>query len=92
MIAVDVASKSLLLRHSDPLTVRSLIDSSRLLDHSQYNLAVRHTLDATKVLRNLGIPAPAPIKYHYRWPGKFKRGGGVPDPAPARVQPERDGH
>lgn len=74
MIAVDVASKSLLLRHSDPLTVRSLIDSSRLLDHSQYNLAVRHTLDATRVLRNLGIPAPAPIKYHYRWPGKFKPG------------------
>ena len=74
MIAVDVPSKSLLLQHADPLTLRSLLKHSKVLDHGQYNLAVRHSLEATKVLRNMGVAAPAPIKYHYRWPGKFKPG------------------
>jgi hypothetical protein len=29
---------------------------------------VPHTLEATKVLRNLGIDAPSPIGYYYGWP------------------------
>jgi SNF2 family DNA or RNA helicase len=45
---------------------------SRLLPHPQYNLAVQHTLESAKVLRNLGFNVPAPIRYQYKWPGKFK--------------------
>jgi SNF2 family DNA or RNA helicase len=74
MLAVDVPSKSLLLHHADPLAIRGVIAKSRLLSHPDYNLAVHHTIDAVRVLRNIGIPAPAPIRYNYAWPGKFTPG------------------
>lgn len=69
---VHQPTQSLLLNHPDPFAIREILDNSRVLAHDQYNLAVQHTLEATKVLRNLGIEAPAPIRYQYRWPGKFK--------------------
>jgi hypothetical protein len=49
-----------------------VLPNSKLLDHPDYNLAVHHTLEAAKVLRNMGCDAPAPIRFEYRWPGKFK--------------------
>ena len=36
-----------------------------------HNLAVDHTIESTKVLRNLGIKVPSPIRYRYNWPGKY---------------------
>jgi hypothetical protein len=69
---VHQPTKSLLLRHPDPLSVRDVLPNSKLLDHPDYNLAVHHTLEAAKVLRNMGCDAPAPIRFEYRWPGKFK--------------------
>ena len=72
MFAVDVPSKSLLFHHADPLAIREALPKSKLLTHADYNVVVKHTLDATRVLRNLGIPAPAPIRYNYTWPGKFR--------------------
>jgi hypothetical protein len=68
---VDQATQSLILHHPDPFEVRSLLAHSRLLEHPEWNVAVHHTLEATKVLRNLGVNAPAPIRFQYRWPGKF---------------------
>lgn len=69
---VHQPTKSLLLKHPDPLSIRDVLPNSRSLDHPDYNLAVHHTLEAAKVLRNMGIDAPAPIRFEYRWPGKFK--------------------
>jgi len=37
-----------------------------------HNLAVDHSLDSTKIMRNLGIKVPSPIRYQYNWPGKYK--------------------
>lgn len=37
-----------------------------------HNLAVDHNVDTTKVLRNLNIPVPSPIRHEYAWPGKYK--------------------
>ena len=34
-------------------------------------VAVPHKLDETKVLRNLGYPAPSPIMHYYDWPGRY---------------------
>jgi SNF2 family DNA or RNA helicase len=65
-------SQSLLLHHPDPFSVRELLAKSQLIDHPEYNIAIRHTLEAAKVLRNIGIQAPAPIRHQYNWPGKFK--------------------
>jgi hypothetical protein len=68
---VDQATQSLILHHPDPFEVRELLSDSRLLDHPEYNIAVHHTLEATKVLRNIGLNVPAPIRHQYDWPGKF---------------------
>jgi len=38
----------------------------------KYFVGVPHRPDEVRVLRNLGIPAPASISYHYDWPGRFK--------------------
>lgn len=69
---VHEPTKSLLLNVPDPFAVRQVLENSRILPHSDYNLAVQHTLEAAKVLRNLGFNVPAPIRYQYNWPGKFK--------------------
>lgn len=69
---VHTPTNSLLLDHPDPFAVREVLAKSKLLDHPQFNLAVQHTLEAAKILRNMGVPAPAPIRYQYQWPGKFK--------------------
>jgi SNF2 family DNA or RNA helicase len=69
---VHQATKSLLLKHPDPLSVREVLPNSKTLDHPDYNIAVHHTLEAAKILRNMGVDAPAPIRFQYRWPGKFK--------------------
>lgn len=71
MFLVHEPTESLILRHADPLSLRDLLPDSRTLNHPEYNLAVHHTLAATKVLRNLGIEVPAPIRFQYDWPGRY---------------------
>lgn len=69
---VHQQTQSLLLNVADPLAIREVLPNSRLLNHPDYNIAIHHTLEAAKVLRNMGCDAPAPIRFQYRWPGKFK--------------------
>lgn len=69
---VDPQTKSLVLNVEDPLSVRAMLPKSKLLKHPEYNLAVKHTPESTRVLRNMGIDAPHPIQHEYRWPGKYK--------------------
>jgi SNF2 family DNA or RNA helicase len=69
---IDQATNSLLLKLPDPFAVREVLAKSKTLDHPQYNFAVQHTLEAAKVLRNMGFHVPAPIRHQYNWPGKFK--------------------
>lgn len=68
---VHEPTQTILLNHPDPLAVREVLPRSRLLDHPHFNLAVKFTLESAKVLRNMGLPAPAPIRHQYGWPGKF---------------------
>lgn len=69
---VHEPTNSILLQVPDPFEIRDLLPKSRTLDHPDYNVAVQHTLESAKVLRNMGHAAPAPIRYQYRWPGKYK--------------------
>jgi SNF2 family DNA or RNA helicase len=71
MILAHPATGSLVLSTPDPFALRELIPDSRLIAHPDYNLAVKHTLEATMLLRRAGSAAPAPIRYNYKWPGKF---------------------
>jgi SNF2 family DNA or RNA helicase len=70
---VHTPTNSLLLNLPDPFAVRGVLATqSQIIAHPQFNIAVKHTLEAAKILRNMGILAPAPIRYQYKWPGKFK--------------------
>lgn len=69
---IHAPTRSVLLQAPDPFMIRELIPKSRLLPHADYNIAVQHTLDTTRVLRNLGLDVPAPIRVSYRWPGKYQ--------------------
>lgn len=65
--------QALILRLRDPSTVTSVIPKAKVFQHKgKEYVAVKHGVDEVKVLRNIGIDAPSPIKHYYNWPGKFK--------------------
>lgn len=67
---VHLPSKKLVLNLANPARVLNVIPTAKLFDYKGTKLvAVPHCLDETRVLRNLGIHAPAPIVHHYDWPG-----------------------
>ena len=66
------ATRSLAFKAPDPLAIRDLFpDASRILTHPEINIQVRHTLESTRVLKNLGFDVPSPILSQYNWPGKY---------------------
>lgn len=69
---LDGASESVVLSAPDPLALRELLPHSKTLPHDRWNVAVHHTIESTKILRNLGFEVPAPIRSQYAWPGRFK--------------------
>ena len=42
-----------------------------LLHRGETLMVVPHRMEETRVLRNLGYPAPSPIHYYYDWSGRF---------------------
>jgi SNF2 family DNA or RNA helicase len=72
VIAVHTETKSLLIRTDDPFELRSVLPKSKILNHPDYNFAAPLTLESAKILRNMGYAVPAPIRYTYDWPGKFR--------------------
>jgi SNF2 family DNA or RNA helicase len=69
---VHPQSKSLVLHAPDPLAIRDLFPKhSKLLSAPEGNIALKHTIETTRYLRNLGFKdTPAPIRSYYDWPGK----------------------
>jgi SNF2 family DNA or RNA helicase len=64
-------SKSILLRARPEAlaTIRGIFPNhSKLVDYEGHNIALPHNLKVVKVLRNMGIKAPSPIRYFYDWP------------------------
>jgi hypothetical protein len=70
-LMIHAPSQSVLLNAPDPLAIREILPKSKLIDAPQFNIAVKHTLESVKVLRNLGHAIPAPINTSYVWPGKY---------------------
>lgn len=71
---VHEASKSLILKLRNPERVTQYIPKSRVVpvdgvDYTQ----VKFDLDSARILRNLGIKAPSPIRYFYEWPSKYPK-------------------
>lgn len=72
---VHKPTRRLLLNLSDPGRVTTVVPTATTLQHQgQSIVAVPHGEDETRVLRNLGIDAPAPIEYYYSWPCRYTSG------------------
>ena len=69
---VHTPSNSLILKLRDPSRVTNVIPRARVVNYKGVDLTQVHFgLDEVRVLRNLGIAAPSPVKYNYKWSGKF---------------------
>lgn len=70
---VSTATKTVVLRLANPHRVATVVPTARLFDHGEHRdlVAVPHRLDEIRVLNNMGIAAPSPIKYYYDWPGQY---------------------
>jgi SNF2 family DNA or RNA helicase len=70
---VHTKSRKLVLNLKNPAKVTGIIPTARSLAlRGQPYVAVPHRLDEVRVLRNIGIQAPGPIRYYYDWPGMYK--------------------
>lgn len=64
--------KALVVRSRNPEQLLTLIPTARPLKiNGQTLVAVPHRLDETRVLSNLGMSPPSPIRYHYKWSGMY---------------------
>ncbi len=69
---VSKKHKKIILNLREPERVTAVIPSARTMEYKGTTLvAVPHRLDEVRVLRNLGIEAPAPMSYYYDWPGLY---------------------
>lgn len=65
--------KALVLKPREPDRILSVVPSAKTFSvKGQQYVAVPHKVIETKVLRNLGYDAPAPIREYYDWPGRYK--------------------
>ena len=70
---VNKKNRAVLLNLRDPEQIQALIPNAKQVNYKGKDLlAVPHTLDVSKVLNNMSIKVPSPIKYHYKWSGSFK--------------------
>jgi len=71
MLVVEEA-KAIALKLDNPQRVMECIPTAKTMNYEGVNLVVvPHKPDEVKVLRNLGIKAPAPILHYYDWVGDF---------------------
>ena len=61
--------KKILLKLKNPQKVTDIIPSAQELQAGV--VSVNHCIDEVQVLRNVGIEAPSPILYYYKWRGRY---------------------
>ena len=65
--------KALLVKSRNPEKILNVLPNAKSITVKGVPLvAVPHRINETKLLRNLGYDAPAPIRTYYDWPGRFK--------------------
>jgi SNF2 family DNA or RNA helicase len=64
--------KALVVRSRNPQQLLTLIPTAKpMMVNGQEFVAVPHRLDEVRVLKNLGMTPPSPIRYHYKWSGQY---------------------
>lgn len=72
MIIVE-DKKKIALKLRNPERVTQVIPTAKTIEIDDTTFViVPHKMDETKVLNNIGIATPSPIRYYYKWPGKFQ--------------------
>ena len=72
MVIVE-QSQAIALNLKHPNKVLECIPTAKKLNYKGAELVVApHRNDEVKILRNLGIKAPAPILHYYNWSGRFE--------------------
>lgn len=70
---VHKKSRKLVLNLKNPAKVTEIIPTAAPFQFRGRTLVqVPHKLDEVRVLRNIGIDAPGPIRSYYDWPGLYK--------------------
>ena len=73
MATIHTEKKAVIFKLKKPSRITTVIPTAKLVKHNgDILVAVPHRPDETKVLQNLGFNVPAPMKYYYDWPGRFK--------------------
>lgn len=72
LMLVFARKKALVLRPRNPEQLLALIPTAKALTvGGKQFVAVPHKLDEVRVLRNLGMSPPSPIRYFYKWSGSY---------------------
>lgn len=80
---VSEKHKALVLRSRFPDKLLATLPRAKQPDNSQPQyVAVPHRIEEVRVLRNMGYPAPSPIKHYYGW----SRGPSIKDPFAAQIE------
>lgn len=70
---VSKKHRKLILNLRNPDTVLAVMPAAKQMEFKGRTLvAVNHGLDEVRVLRNLGLDAPAPMGSYYDWPGRYQ--------------------
>jgi SNF2 family DNA or RNA helicase len=63
----------LILKVRDPGKIVGVIPRARVVNYKGVNLTQVHFgMDEVRVLRNLGLVVPSPVRHDYKWEGKFR--------------------
>ena len=69
---VSTKHKKLVLNLRDPERVTTIVPTAKVFEYKGHTLtAIPHRTEETRVLRNIGLDAPAPIDFHYEWSGMY---------------------
>lgn len=72
---VSAKQKALVLNPANPEMLTTLLPMAKPFPYRGHTLyAVPHDVDVVRLLRNVGVPAPAPILYQYDWPCAYPGG------------------
>ena len=72
MTSVRVVQNHLILRADNVGQLRAVFPllKEAMINGGHY-VAIPHTLESAKILNNLGMQAPSPIRTQYDWPGRY---------------------
>ena len=70
---VSKKHRKVVLNLRNPGRVTEIIPTAKPFEYKGRTLvAVPHKLDEVRVLRNIGIEVPGPMRHYYDWPGMYK--------------------